>query len=104
MAAITGKIRCIYPKQNINEKLMKQEFVVDYNENEGRSKDQPIKFEIADRGKNGIFDKINMLDGFNIGDEIEVNFNINGREWNSPEGLKYFTALDCWRVKLVTNK
>lgn len=105
MPTITGKIKHIYAKEKISEKLQKQDFVVDYTEEHHRAKTQPIKFEIADRGTiNGIFEKINMLDGFNVGDEVEVNFNINGRQWDGPYGTKYFNILDCWKCKLVTNK
>ena len=33
-------------------------------------------------------------------DQIEVSFNIRGREWTSPQGeVKYFNTLEAWRIE-----
>ncbi len=49
-------------------------------------------------------DKTAMLDGLNAGDEIEVNFNLRGREWTSPQNeVKYFNSLDAWKISRVDN-
>jgi hypothetical protein len=42
-----------------------------------------------------------MLDSFNQGDEIKVQFNLRGREWNGPQGIKYFNTLEAWRIEKV---
>lgn len=48
---------------------------------------------------------IDKLNGTNIGDEVEVHYNLRGREWKSPQGeVKYFTTLDGWKIdKLSAN-
>jgi hypothetical protein len=46
-------------------------------------------------------DKCTMLDSFNHGDEIKVQFNLRGREWNGPQGIKYFNTLEAWRIEKV---
>ncbi len=44
-------------------------------------------------------DKTELLDKFNVGDEVEVSINIRGREWVSPQGeTKYFNSLQGWRI------
>jgi len=43
-----------------------------------------------------------MLDGINEGEQVEVSFNLRGREWTSPQGeVKYFNTLDAWRIEKV---
>lgn len=99
---ITGKIKHISAVKIISGRLKKQEFVVDYIDN---SIIQPIVITITDiGGVNGHYEKIKMLNNFKVGDEVVVDFNILGREWNGPQGTKYFNSFDAWRVKLVTNK
>jgi hypothetical protein len=46
-------------------------------------------------------DKCSMLDSFNEGDEIKVQFNLRGREWNGPQGIKFFNTLEAWRIEKV---
>ena len=39
-------------------------------------------------------------DGFEVGDEVRVEFSLRGREWKSPQGeLKYFNSLDVWALE-----
>ena len=43
-----------------------------------------------------------MLDGINEGEQVEVSFNLRGREWTSPQGeVRYFNTLDAWRIEKV---
>ncbi len=45
-------------------------------------------------------DKCGLVDGFQPNDQIEVSFNIRGREWTSPQGeVKYFNTLEAWRIE-----
>ena len=45
-------------------------------------------------------DKISMLEHYNIGDEIEVSFNLSSREWNG----KYFHNVDAWKIEKIVTK
>jgi hypothetical protein len=38
----------------------------------------------------------------NDGEEIKVQFNLRGREWNGPQGIKYFNTLEAWRIEKVS--
>lgn len=47
-------------------------------------------------------DRCELLDGINVGDTINVAFNLRGREWTNPQGdVKYFNSLDAWRIEAV---
>ncbi len=37
-----------------------------------------------------------------IGDEVQVEFSLRGREWKSPSGeVKFFNSLDVWTLKKI---
>lgn len=47
-----------------------------------------------------IQDRCDLLDSYRVGEEVEVNINIRGREWTNPEGeVKYFNSIQGWRIK-----
>jgi single-strand DNA-binding protein len=47
-------------------------------------------------------DRTSLLDGTQPGEEVEVSFDLNGREWTSPQGeVKYFTTLRGYNIKKV---
>ena len=40
-----------------------------------------------------------MLDSFKEGQQVEIFFDLKGREWTSPQGeKKYFNSLQAWKV------
>ncbi|WP_436808043.1 DUF3127 domain-containing protein [Chryseobacterium sp. DT-3] len=44
-------------------------------------------------------DKIDLLTGFNPDEQVDVYFNLNGREWTSPQGeTKYFNSINAWKI------
>ncbi|MDC0390803.1 DUF3127 domain-containing protein [Candidatus Thioglobus sp.] len=44
-------------------------------------------------------DKINLIEGYDVGEQVEIPVNIRGREWTSPKGeLKYFMSLSGWKI------
>jgi hypothetical protein len=47
-------------------------------------------------------DKCALLDNYEVGEEIKVHFNLRGREWNGPQGLRYFNSLEAWRLEKVS--
>ena len=48
-------------------------------------------------------DKTSLVDAYDVGDEIKVYINIQGREWVSPKGeTKYFNSLQGWKIEGVT--
>ncbi|HCA41727.1 MAG TPA: hypothetical protein DEP28_00585 [Bacteroidetes bacterium] len=87
---IQGKIYKIFETQQIKDTFKKREFVLEYADNSQYP--QLIKFEFTQ-------DKCDELNGFNVGDEVEINFNIRGREWENPKREKvYFNTLQAWKM------
>ena len=80
---VTGTLLEIYPEQSFASGFIKREFVV---QTDGRFP-QPIKFEFTK-------DKCSRLDSFQVGDPVQVNFDLRGNEY---EG-RYFVNLACWKL------
>lgn len=41
----------------------------------------------------------NLIKFNKVGDVVDVDFNLRGREWINPQGeTKYFNSIDAWRV------
>lgn len=93
---IKGKLIEIYDTVQVSEKFKKREFVVEYAEN--TQYPEYIKFELAQ-------DKCDLLNGYKVGQDVEVHFNLRGRKWNDPKGeTKYFNSLQAWRIQNAGNK
>jgi single-stranded DNA-binding protein len=45
-------------------------------------------------------DNVNVLDQYQLAQEVRVFINIRGREWVNPEGVtKYFNSIQGWRME-----
>lgn len=42
-------------------------------------------------------EKVKLLDGYDLGDKIEVFFNISSREYNN----RYYHNIDAWRISHI---
>lgn len=93
--SMKGKVKVVGTTLQISEKFSKREFVVT---DESNMYPQDIMFQLTQ-------DKCNLIDSLVVGDEVEVSFNLNGREWVNPKGeSKYFNTLDAWKiVKIGSN-
>lgn len=44
-------------------------------------------------------DKCDLLNAFNVGQQVKIGINLRGREWVNPEGqTKYFNSIQGWRI------
>lgn len=92
MYKITGTIKVMNPTVQVSEKFSKREFVLTENLSQYP---QDILFQ-------AVQDRCALLDGINVGEQVEVSFNLRGREWTSPQGeVKFFNSLDAWRIEKV---
>ncbi|HRG01503.1 MAG: DUF3127 domain-containing protein [Bacteroidia bacterium] len=89
---VTGQLKLKYDTQKVSEKFQKRDFVLATDLSTPYP--QYVSFQVTQ-------DKCNMLDNFNQGDEIKVQFNLRGREWNGPQGIRYFNTLEAWRIEKV---
>lgn len=45
-------------------------------------------------------DKTELLNNFQVGQNVKVNINLRGREWVNPQGeTKYFNSIQGWRIE-----
>ena len=43
-----------------------------------------------------------LLDNLQVGQRVNVHFNLQGREWTSPQGeVKYFNTVVGWKIELI---
>lgn len=92
MFKLTGTVKLIKDTVQISDKFAKREFVIS---DTSSMYPQDILFQ-------AVQDKCSMVDGFQENDQVEVSFNLRGREWTSPQGeVKYFNTLDAWRIEKV---
>lgn len=90
MFKFTGTIKVIQDTQRISDKFQKREFVVTDTTS---MYPQDILFQATQ-------DKCTLLDSFQANDNVEVSFNLRGREWTSPQGeVKYFNTIEAWRIE-----
>lgn len=47
-------------------------------------------------------DKCELLNNFQLGQNVKVGINLRGREWVNPQGeTKYFNSIQGWRIEAV---
>ncbi|MBI1838651.1 MAG: DUF3127 domain-containing protein [Flavobacteriia bacterium] len=92
MFKLNGIVKVINATVQVSEKFAKREFVVT---DASSMYPQDILFQSTQ-------DKCSLLDGFQVNDQVEVSFNLRGREWTSPQGeVKYFNTLEAWRIEKI---
>jgi len=79
-----GRLHKIFDTEQKTATFSAREFVVEVQDGQYP---QMIKFQLTQ-------DKCSIMDDLNEGDQVEVDFDLRGREWNE----KYFTNLNAWRV------
>ncbi|WP_269221690.1 MULTISPECIES: DUF3127 domain-containing protein [Flavobacterium] len=88
---VTGKIKVISAEQQISASFKKRELVVTTDEQYPQS----IMIEFTQ-------DKTDLLNNYNIGENVKVSINLGGREWVNPQGeTKYFNSIKGWRIERV---
>ncbi|HRO74892.1 MAG TPA: DUF3127 domain-containing protein [Crocinitomicaceae bacterium] len=90
MFKITGTVKAIMDIQQVSATFQKREFVI--TDGSGMYP-QDILFQLTQNN-------CALIDGYNVNDQIDVTFNLRGREWVNPQGeKKYFNSLDAWRIE-----
>jgi uncharacterized protein Veg len=47
-------------------------------------------------------DKTDLLNSYQVGQQVKVNINLRGREWVNPQGeTKYFNSVQGWRIEAM---
>lgn len=92
---LAGLLHTIYDTQKVSDKFQKRDVVLktDFES----QYPQHVLLQLTQ-------DKCKLLDDFRVNDFVKIKFNVRGREWNSPQGLKYFNTLDAWTISLIPKR
>lgn len=85
---VEGSIKEIFEMQTFGSGFTKREFVVTTKE----QYPQDIKLEL-------IKDRCDLVDAYKKGDNVKVQFNLRGNEYNG----KYFVNLQAWRIEALNS-
>lgn len=91
---ITGTLVEKFDAVHVSATFKKRVFVIEQVNvgNDGNDYPELISLEL-------IQDKTDLIDKYNIGDRLEVLFNLKGRKWVSPQNeVKYFNTLQAWQI------
>lgn len=91
---VTGKLKVIKQTEDVGSSgFQKRDCVVTTEEQ--FPQDILIQF---------VQDKCNLLNQFQVGQEVSIDINLRGRLWTNPQGEDvYFKTIQGWRISLVTN-
>lgn len=84
-STLKGAVKLINEVKVISDKFSVREFVVTTPD---AKYPQDIIFQTTN-------DKIAILDSIGVGQEVEVSYNLRGREFNG----RYYNTLDAWKVQ-----
>jgi len=89
---VQGKIKVIGDTQTFgNNGFRKREVVVTTEE----QYPQHIMVEFVQ-------DKTDLLNNFQVGQQVKISINLRGREWTNPQGdVKYFNSIQGWRIEAL---
>ena len=86
---ITGTLKVKKDTQVVSEAFSKREFVLTVVDG---AFSNDILIQLTK-------DKVTLINDINIGDMLEVDVNLKGKEWNSPSGeVKYFNSIEGWKI------
>lgn len=88
---VTGRIKMISQTQEVSQSFRKRELVVTTEEQYS----QHILIEFHQ-------DKCDVLNSYQVGQQVTVDLNLRGREWVNPQGeTKYFNTIQGWKITAV---
>ena len=89
---IQGRIKTIFATETVEQNgFQKRDLVIS---TDGQySQDIIIQFQQG---------KCVLLDNLKIGQIVKIHFNLQGREWTSPQGeVKYFNTVVGWKIEIL---
>ena len=85
MYEASGTIKLINDTQTFPSGFSKREFVIT---TEHDKYPQDLKFEV-------VKDRCDMLDEYEVGQRVQLNFDIRGNEYKD----RYYVNLSCWKIQ-----
>ena len=89
---VTGKIKMIDQTKEVGSGGFKKRDIV-VTTDEQYPQDILVQF---------VQDKCDLLNNFQVGEQVKININLRGREWTNPQGeTVYFNTIQGWRIGKV---
>lgn len=89
---IQGRIKVIFASESVGQNGFQKRDLVITTEEQYPS-DIIIQFTQS---------KCALLDTLQVGQTVKIHFNLQGREWTSPQGeVKYFNTVVGWKIELI---
>ena len=86
---VTGILKLVKETKQVSEKFQNRKFVVTTLEQ------YPQVIELELQGN-----KVDIIDAYNVGQEIVCDINLRGRMWINPQGEEqYFNSIVCWKIQ-----
>lgn len=94
---VTGRLHAKFPTQQIKDNFSKREFVLELTDESptGMVFTNYASFQLVNQS-------CAVIDQFQEGELVKVNFNIRGNRWERDGQVKYITNLNAWRVERAT--
>ncbi|MBQ3634062.1 MAG: DUF3127 domain-containing protein [Bacteroidales bacterium] len=94
---IVGKIHEIHETVNRTETFQVREFVLEVSSATSQYMDY-VLFQLTNQ-------RTGLIDMYKVGQQVVVDFDIQGRKWKNPEGKDvYFNRLNVWRLSPYTGQ
>lgn len=94
MGKLVGRIHYIGEIVPVSDKFQKRDFVIETND----KYPQKILCQFTQ-------EKVDLLNYYKVGTEVEVNVNIRGREWTNAQGeTKYFVTIEAWSINYMNGE
>ena len=84
---LKGSIKAIGDTVQVTDKFSKREVVITVEDGK-----YPQHITLQATG-----DRVSLLDGCRVGEEVEASFNLRGREWQD----KHFNSLELWKIEML---
>jgi single-strand DNA-binding protein len=89
---IQGAVKVKKDTQIVSDKFSKRELVLTTSDGQFN---QDILIEFNNT-------QCSLLDAVNVNDNVEVDINLRGRSWVSPQGEeKYFNTIQGWKIQKI---
>lgn len=91
---LTGKLVDVQPIQKISDSFQKRDFAIETTStgNNGMTYTNYAAFQLTNNA-------CQLIDRFQIGQEVKVSFDIRGNKWEKDGQTRYFSNLSAWRIE-----
>lgn len=92
---VIGKLEEVHDTVKRTETFSVREFVLEITSQSSQYSEH-VLFQLTNN-------RTSLIDQFQIGQEVAVDFDLQGRKWTNPEGrVVFFNRLNAWRITPFT--